>query len=118
MCYEKTIDLFEPKFVQLFNKSGVMKITDEPQKYTIVFHTIFTEPGFNVGIVRSNAYIHGNVYVVETDNPSNVIAEISVKNAPGRDVLGLDFATGPRISEAYAIAGKKLPAFIVKMSKK
>jgi len=108
--------MFEPKFIELFCKSN-LSISHEPQKYTLIFNTSFTEPGWNVGVSRASAYISGVVTIVETENPSNVIAEISVERAPGRDAMGYDFATGTRIAEAYAVTGKKLPKFIMKLIK-
>ena len=110
-------NLFEPKFLELFNKHGKVSIVNEPQKYTLIFNTDYTEPGWNIGISRSNAYIGGEITVVETDNPSKVIAKISVTQAPGSTFMGVDYATGPRISEAYAITGKNLPAFLAKQMK-
>jgi len=110
-------NLFEPKFLELFNKYGKLSIVNEPQKYTLIFNTSFTEPGYNIGISRSNAYISGTVTIVETEKPSKVIAKISIEKAPGSTFGGYDFATGPRISEAYAITGKKLPGFMIKQMK-
>lgn len=107
--------LFEPKFIELFNKSGNIGINNSPQKYTMIFHTIFTEPGFNVGVVRANASINAIVSIVETENPDNLIAKVQILNAPGRGALGFDFATGPRIMEAYAAAGKQLAKTIQKV---
>lgn len=106
--------LFEPKFIELFNKSGDIVINNSPQKYTMIFHTTFTEPGFNIGIARANAYINAVVSVVETENPDNLIAKVQILNAPGRGSTGLDFATGPRIMEAYAVSGKQLAKTINK----
>lgn len=102
---------FEPKFIELFTDHSGMKINDKA-KYTLIFHTTSTEPGFNVGVMRKNAYIDAEVLIVETANRNNVIAKITVDNAPGRDWGGYDFDTGYRISEAYAKAGKSLGKYI------
>lgn len=102
---------YEPQFIEQFlEKSGVKNEKDA--KYTLIFHTTFIEPGFNVGAWRKNAYIDAVVTVVETANRNNVVAVINVDNAPGRDAMGYDFDTSWRISEAYAKAGKSLAKFI------
>ncbi|PSL46764.1 hypothetical protein CLV51_103746 [Chitinophaga niastensis] len=105
---------FEPKFDSLFNENGDISVGDFPDaKYTMIFHTTFMEPGFNVGIARKNAYIDAEVQIVETGNKSKVVAKISIDNAPGR-MMGFDFDTGMRIMEAYAVSGKKLAKFMGK----
>lgn len=101
----------EPKFVELFTDNSKMK-EDKNATYTLIFNTSFTEPGFNIGVMRQNAYIDGEVTIVETKNRNNVIAKLTVSKSPGRDVMGVDFDTGWRISEAYAKAGKSLGKYI------
>lgn len=102
---------FEPKFIELFTEYSKMTESSKA-KYTLIFHTTSTEPGFNVGVMRKNAYIDAEVLIVETANRSNVIAKLTVDNAPGRDVFGYDFDTGERLKEAYAKAGKSLGKYI------
>ncbi len=110
---------FAPQFNELLSKYGEMDAGDHPDaKYTLIFNTSFTEPGFNVGVMRKNAYIDGTATIVETANRSNVVAVVSVDNSPGRDFGGYDFDTGERISEAYAKAGKELGQMIAKANKK
>jgi hypothetical protein len=98
---------FEPKFEELFTEYSE-KTKDKKAKYTLIFKTIFTEPGYNVGISRKNAQIDAVVLIVETANRSNVVAKLTVDNALGRTFGGYDFDTGERIAEAYADAGKAL----------
>lgn len=102
---------YEPKFNELFEKSSEMSIK-KGAKYTLIFKTIFTEPGFNIGIMRKNAEINAEAWIVETTNQNNVIAKISVQKALGRTFGGYDFDTGERIAEAYADAGKALGNYI------
>lgn len=102
---------YEPKFIELFTKASGMP-ESKSAKYTIIFKTKFTEPGFNIGIVRKNAKIDGEAVIVETANKKKVIAVISVDNALGRTFGGYDFDTGLRIGEAYADAGKALGKYI------
>ncbi len=104
---------FQPKFDELLTKYSDLTI-DNNAKYTIIFHTTFIEPGFNIGITRKNAFINGEVLIVETANKSNVIAKLSVDKAPGNSYWGNDFDTGERLSETYATAGKALGKFIKK----
>ncbi|MFT4153915.1 hypothetical protein [Parafilimonas sp.] len=102
---------FEPKFETLFTEYS-NKTNSKSAKYTMVFKTIFTEPGFNVGVARKNAQIDAIVLLVETANQGNVIAKITVDNALGRTFGGYDFDTGGRIAEAYADAGKALGKYL------
>jgi hypothetical protein len=110
---------FAPQFNELLTKYGQMDAGSNPDaKYTLIFNTSFTEPGFNVGVMRKPAYIDGTATIVETANRDNVVAVITVDNSPGRDAGGFDYDTGERISEAYAKAGKEIGQMIVKANKK
>ncbi len=104
---------FEPKFIELFTKASELS-ESKTAKYTLIFKTTFTEPGFNVGVVRKNAKLNGEALIVETADKSKVIATITVENALGRTFGGYDFDTGGRIAEAYADAGKALGKFVKK----
>jgi hypothetical protein len=104
---------YEPKFLELFNDKGNLKAThNKNAKYTLIFKTTFIEPGFNVGVMRKNASMNGEAWIVETANPSKAVAKISVDKALGRVFGGFDFDTGVRIAEAYADAGKALAKFM------
>jgi hypothetical protein len=107
-------DRFEPQFRELFSKHSDISTVGDNATYTLIFKTIKTEPGFNVGVANKAAYIDAEVIIVEAQNPSKVIARISVLKAPGRDVMGFDYETGARLQEAYAKAGKELGGFIKK----
>jgi hypothetical protein len=102
---------FEPKFIELFEKYGSLT-NKKASKYTLIFHTKGTEPGYNIGISSKPSDIDGEIFIVETDNRSNVIAKISVDNAKGRNFFGYDFDTGLRIAEAYEAAGKYVAKWI------
>lgn len=105
-------DRFEPQFNELFEKHASMSTNAVDPKYTLIFHTSRTEPGWNVGVMRAAARIDGEVFIVETANPTNIIAKLTVVNAPGRDVTGYDFDTGLRLQEAYAKSGKEIGQLI------
>ena len=111
---EDRANRFEPKFNELFEKTGSLS-TKGASKYTLIFNTTRTEPGWNVGIMRQSAKIDAEVLVVETANPSTIIAKLTVMNAPGQDAMGYDFDSGLRIQEAYAKSGKELGKMIAKL---
>jgi hypothetical protein len=100
-------DHYEPKFNELFTKEGGFNI-DLKAKYTLILHTTFIEPGYNIGITRKNAYIDAEAIIVETANKNKVLARITIDNSPGSSFGGMDFDSGARIGEAYAKAGKSL----------
>jgi hypothetical protein len=110
-------DKFEPKFNELFEQEFERKVTyasKKPAKYTLIYKTTSTEPGFNVGVMRKNAETDAEVWIVETENRNNVIAKLTVLNALGRTFGGYDFDTGGRLAECYADAGKALGRFMKK----
>jgi hypothetical protein len=102
---------FEPNFIELFLKHSLKKVSAD-SKYTLIFHTTRTEPGFNVGVARKAARIDAEVLIVESANRSNIIARLIVDNAPGRGAMGYDFDSGFRIEEAYAKSGKEVGKLI------
>lgn len=106
-------DRFEPKFKELFEKYSE-KTENKSAKYTLIVKTTFTEPGYNVGVWRHPAELAGEVWVVETANPSNVAAKISFEKVPGSTFGGFDYDTGTRLSEAYGLLGKALAKLINK----
>ena len=105
---------FEPSFNKLFTESGNIKAGDFPDaKYTLVFKTIFVEPGYNIAIARKNASVDGEAWIVETAT-KKMVAKLSVEDCPGRTFGGFDFDTGLRLQESYAVAGKGLGKFFKK----
>lgn len=102
---------FEPKFNELFEKYSDLS-NKKDAKYTLILHTSFTEPGFNVGVWKKNAEINTDAWIVETADHNKVIAKISMDRVPGRSFWGGDYDTGARIAECYADGGKALGKFI------
>lgn len=109
---------YEPKFEELFNKYGekagvsaFKSATDA--KFEMNVHTIFTEPGFNVGVMRKPAYIDAIITFKDLTSGQE-IAVLKVDNCPGQDAMGYDFDTGVRLEESYAKLGKALAAYIAK----
>ncbi len=107
-------DRFEPQFEELFTKYSSLTLSGTA-KYSMIFHTVMTEPGWNVGVMRAPARINAVVTIVETANPGKVIAKYTIDNAPGRDAAGYDFDSGLRIQEAYAKSGKEIGKIINKI---
>ncbi|PSK94587.1 hypothetical protein [Taibaiella chishuiensis] len=107
---------YAPQFKELFNKSSdVLKVGDYPsEKYTMIVKTTRTEPGYNIAISRKNAEIAGEIQVVETANPGNIVLKLSFDKALGRSFGGYDYDTGFRIQEAYADLGKALGKYMSK----
>jgi hypothetical protein len=83
-------------------------------KYTLIIRTTFTEPGYNAGITRENAWIKLDVDLVETANPGTVLASMQMKREDSINMMGYDFDTGSRIQSAYDRAGEHLGSFLVK----
>lgn len=108
---------FEPKFIELFNKyvedADLEGITEGSSNYTLQVHTYYTEPGFNVGVMRKPAYIHVKYTIVKTGTDDVVVA-FDQQKVPGADAMGYDFDTGARISESYAKAGKSFGKMLAK----
>ncbi len=109
-------DRYEPQFTELFNKAsdGVKVGEYASEKYTLIVKTTKTEPGFNIAITRKNAELEGEILIVETANPSNVVVRMSFEKALGRSFGGYDYDTGFRIQEAYADLGKALGKYMSK----
>lgn len=114
---ENRPNLYEPKFRELFAKESKMTTTEETPTYTLIFKTTRIEPGFNVGVMRQNAYIDGEAWIVETANKDKVVAKITIANSPGGTFGGYDFDAGTRIAESYAKAGKEIGYLIAKKIK-
>jgi hypothetical protein len=105
---------FDRKFNDLFEKHSELVVTSarKDAKYTLIYKTTYIEPGYNIYVTRKNAETDAEVWIVETANPSKVIAKLEVKHAKGRTFGGNDYASGERIGECYADAGKYLGKFI------
>jgi hypothetical protein len=104
---------YEPKFEELFSKyaASVESGKDVGSDIVMHVHTIFTEPGFNVGVMRRPSLIN---LVVTFSKGGEQLVVVTVDKCPGSDAMGMDFDTGWRISEAYAKAGKAIGKYISK----
>lgn len=110
---------FEPKFLELFDKymseKGITSAA-EGAKYVVKVNTNFTEPGFNVGVVRRNASVDVVCTVVEIAT-GNKVAVVKVRDASANSFWGTDFDSGYRLQESYAKAGRELAKFLIKKAK-
>jgi hypothetical protein len=109
-------DRFEPRFIEMFEKYSSLSTKDEA-KYTLIFETTRTEPGYNVGVQSASARIDADVYIVETSDPTNVFAQISVTNVPGIESIGFGYHAGYRIQEAYGRSAVEIGRLIKKKIK-
>lgn len=111
---------YPEKFIALYNKTtkyAQVNPSADGAKYKMIVVTTFIEPGFNVGITSKPASANMIARIVEVDNPDTIVAEITITGAPGSTAMGMDFDTGMRISECYAISAKRLAALVNKMLK-
>jgi len=109
---------YEPKFLELINKylskKGVTVDRDLADcEYEFILNTYFIEPGWNIGISRSNAFISTTLQLVNKQTGEK-LGELNLIKAPGGQFGGYDFDSGVRVSEAYAKTGKTVAGFIFK----
>jgi hypothetical protein len=113
---------FEPKFLELFDKymsddskdGGFLLSPDNGlTKYVFNVNTSFTEPGFNIGIMRQNAAITLDINVTDSAT-GELVARVIIENASANSFSGMDFDTGFRIQECYAKAGREFAKFLIK----
>lgn len=103
--------MYQPAFTKAFEQYSSLQMQAKA-KYTLIFKTTFTEPGFNIMVHQEPARINGVAWIVETANKSHVIAKLSLDKANGRGYWGSEFDTGQRLTEAYEEAGRGLGYFI------
>lgn len=111
------ITTYEPNFEKNFNNTfrnkeiNITVTSDVQAKYTMIFITTFTEPGFNVGIHSKSAFINATVLFVETNNRNNIMARLIISKSIGNT----SYDAEERIGAAYTVAGWKLARTIWKM---
>jgi hypothetical protein len=120
--YDGRQTVLEPKFKLLLEKYGDIKATSDA-RYTLIFNTLRLDPGWNLGIpisvlsfVRDDAEIDGEIFIVETANPDNLIARIEITKARGH-VGGTETDSNNILSESYARSGKEVGKMIAKTRK-
>jgi len=112
--YGDRTDHYQPKFIDLFEdvlkKKEVILLEDgENTTYTMIVHTTFIEPGFNVGVMSKRASVNMTVTFVETADPAKVMAKFTIMKSPGTAV----FDGGARVGESYAKAAKYFAKYLL-----
>jgi len=104
---------YQPKFEELLGDYAptINSGPDVEAEITMMVHTTFIEPGYNVGVSRKPALI--NLELTFLRGEESVLV-MTLTKSPGNAAMGADFDTGTRISEAYAKAGKSLGKYFVK----
>ncbi len=102
---------FEEKFEE---HSGIDLDAKGNAAYTLIVKTTRIEPGYNIYIKKKNAELDTEMWIVETANPSKVLAKVIVEDAQGRTYGSDDMDTGVRIAEAYEMTGKSFGKYIKK----
>ncbi len=107
-------NVYPAKFRELFTKHSEIICKDEKQKYDIQVNTDFFEPGFNVGVMRQDAYINVTIRILDTENSNKEVATVQILKSLGYTAMGYDFSVADRVGEAYARAGKVFGARVKK----
>lgn len=97
-------------FVRGLNKSykNISFKKDSPAKYTLLLETKWVFPGWHAGLTAMTAEISGTIKLVETNNPSVVLAEVEL-NKFDKFVNNKEFVMEyGRIAAGYESAGRYL----------
>lgn len=115
--------IWEPKFLELVNivlakKDKNLSFQEDlaSAKYTLIVEATWIFPGWDAMVMKQPAKVSTTLKFVETANKSNVVLEISTKEAPG-DQYGNNFSNESRIGEGFAKTGKSLAGYIIKNTK-
>lgn len=110
--YDARNKRYEPAFIKSFEKFSLLKLNDSNATYTMILKTFHTEAGWNIGVVAHAGEISGELWIVESADPTKIIAVISLFECIGTDTYGGDFDMTRRIQSAQASAGKWLGEFV------
>ena len=115
--------IWNPKFLELVNivlakKDKNLSFQEDltSAKYTLIVQATWIFPGWDAMVMKQPAKVSTTLKFVETANRSNVVLEISTKEAPG-DQWGNNFSNESRIGEGFAKTGKSLAGYIIKNTK-
>ncbi|WP_341839148.1 hypothetical protein [Chitinophaga caseinilytica] len=96
---------YKRKFIALFNKYAENKVVgDFPNaRYKMTVNTTFIEPGYYAVVKMGKANIEADIIITDSQNPNpkKFVTKWRITEAVGRAE-----ATGIRVAEAYADAGK------------
>lgn len=116
------VGIWQPKFSELLaatvtkEKDIVFQEGLNNAKYTLVVDVVWIYPGWDVAMMKQPAKVSVNLKIVETNNRSNVLVEVTSENAPG-DQWGNNFSNESRIGEGFAKTAKSFGKLIIKKLK-
>lgn len=110
--------IFVDKFLASINKNYSINTTENntDAKYTLIVETVWIYPGWFGGVMSQPSKVSTVLKFVETANPDVVLLEISSKNAPGSNYIGVP-NNNDRIAEGYAKTAKSLAKMLRKKVK-
>jgi hypothetical protein len=111
-------EMYEPVFIKNFEKYSKAKLKDKNAKYKLILKTTRTEGGWSAGILNNPGEIDGELWVIESSNPTQILAKIGFYNFVGTKLYGGDFEMTERIKSAYELAGKGLGDFLKRKSRR
>lgn len=115
-AWKKWIDIWEQhaetiwteKFIEGLNKSKKIKFTQNVEtKYTLIIHPKWMYAGWS-GFIMQPGKLSSEITIVETANPSNVLATIKgdkIEGSGSKVDYGMEYG---RIAAAYEKTGKEL----------
>jgi hypothetical protein len=65
LWFEDRKELYQPSFIENFEKYAKVKIGDKHSKYTLIVKTKHTEGGWSAGILNCPAIIDGEMWIVD-----------------------------------------------------
>lgn len=109
--------VYQPKFIELFNKFSGNKIKIDTvyknQQFVLSLNTQFLEIGFNKNFTKSPTYINVIATIYEPNSSEKPLI-ISMENVVGDEVFSSYSDDYRRIEEAYAKCGKELAKYMLK----
>lgn len=110
--YADREELYEPSFTNFFEEYLKTRTLDRNSSYTLILKTKRTEGGWSAGIIAHPGEIDGELWIVESENPDNIIVKIGFYNVAGKISSGGDFEMTTRIQSAYEEAGMYLGFYL------
>lgn len=102
-------ETFVQKFLASMNKNSSINTSENNPnaRYTLIVETVWIYPGWYGGVMRQPSKVTTVLKFVETANPDLVLLEITSKEAPGDNYVGIA-NNNDRIAEGYAKTSKSL----------
>lgn len=102
-------ETFVQKFLASMNKNSSINTSENNPnaRYTLIVETVWIYPGWYGGVMRQPSKVTTVLKFVETANPDLVLLEITSKEAPGDNYVGIA-NNNDRIAESYAKTSKSL----------